>query len=915
MNREAELLIDAGKYDVALDKLKRAEGIYLSTVGEADSLTSNVEFNLGTLWRNKGDFQKAVLYHEKALKTRLTIHEENHRKIAIIYTSLGSDYGKLGKYDKALELFHKALKIHLESPEEKHPNLERTYGQIGNILINKGAFNEAISYFEKGLATALETYGDEHYRISIIHEMIGISYNILGDYDKAIQSYEQALQVALSLFGHVHPRVASTHHSIGRVWRMKGNYEKAESYFEKALSTNLAALGENHPEVADDYHEIGRVLKERGAFDRALEYYKRALNIRSKIYGENNPRLSSSYESIGTAWKHKNNYQKAQIFYEKALKIKRDFYGESSPRLASSYDNVAGAWLGMGNYSEALNFYNKALRIKSSFYKTDHPSIASSYHNMGLVHSKWGNYSQALEYYQKALNIKLKLLGQKHPGVASTYTVLGNTLAKQGNYSMAVNYYNKSELALNYDAGRPDYFEKVSDPLELQNTLIEKSFCYYSMNDNNFGDSYRDSLKESYIILMALDDYIRKELISSSGKPFYSNESTRVFEGLIGNILENRKREDLVSSLQIAEKYKGRVLSEKIRDESLSTSFGIPDSLREHEYDLNVDIALYDKKKFKERYESKVPNDSLITAYENKLFTLRNERDRLQDIFKEHYTNYYNARYSQQVISLAGIQDSLLKTNQALLEYFIGDSSVFTFTILPDTFYVNRIKKDFPLNSWVKDILKGIYSPFTQESDTSETEYSFQQAASSIYEKIFHHVDLILPEGTEIILVPDGILGYIPFDILLTDSANSESYLLKDHQISYAYSATLQAEMEKMEHEHQAQKKILAFAPSFDHAKTTGDTNVLASRFIEVNNSRNWLGPLNYNDDEVRSISQMLPTDVFMDSTATKDQFIQNASNYSIIHLSTHGKANDKMGDYSFLAFYDPQDSSETLAL
>lgn len=62
---------------------------------------------------------------------------------------------------------------------------------------------------------------------------------------------------------------------------------------------------------------------------------------------------------------------------------------------------------------------------------------------------------------------------------------------------------------------------------------------------------------------------------------------------------------------------------------------------------------------------------------------------------------------------------------------------------------------------------------------------------------------LIEPIKTKIanknlIIIPDGILGYIPFETLITEKAGNNnkdykqlSYLIKDYQIMYDYSSTL----------------------------------------------------------------------------------------------------------------------------
>ncbi|NJL75557.1 MAG: CHAT domain-containing protein [Saprospiraceae bacterium] len=70
-----------------------------------------------------------------------------------------------------------------------------------------------------------------------------------------------------------------------------------------------------------------------------------------------------------------------------------------------------------------------------------------------------------------------------------------------------------------------------------------------------------------------------------------------------------------------------------------------------------------------------------------------------------------------------------------------------------------------------------------------------------IYTHIFAPIEAVFPLPEKLIIVPDGILGYIPFDALIKkESADptlhkQHDYLIKNHQISYVYSASLLQEM------------------------------------------------------------------------------------------------------------------------
>ena len=97
---------------------------------------------------------------------------------------------------------------------------------------------------------------------------------------------------------------------------------------------------------------------------------------------------------------------------------------------------------------------------------------------------------------------------------------------------------------------------------------------------------------------------------------------------------------------------------------------------------------------------------------------------------------------------------------------------------------------------------------------------------------------------------------------------------------------------------------FLAFAPSFGENQEIAEND-------KITDLRGNLSPLYHNIPEVEAIQKLLGGKVFGGSAATEAAFVANASDYKIIHLSTHGKANDKVGDYAFLAFAEIPDSLE----
>ena len=100
----------------------------------------------------------------------------------------------------------------------------------------------------------------------------------------------------------------------------------------------------------------------------------------------------------------------------------------------------------------------------------------------------------------------------------------------------------------------------------------------------------------------------------------------------------------------------------------------------------------------------------------------------------------------------------------------------------------------------------------------------YAEAAYKLYTRLIAPVEEELPE--QLVIIPDDVLGYLPFDALLSQMpegpANSHTYeyLLKKYQISYAYSAALLLDMQKKR--HRASKHLLAMAPSFQGTPVEG---------------------------------------------------------------------------------------------
>ena len=358
----------------------------------------------------------------------------------------------------------------------------------------------------------------------------------------------------------------------------------------------------------------------------------------------------------------------------------------------------------------------------------------------------------------------------------------------------------------------------------------------------------------------------------------------------------------------ISEKTKTRRLQEALNEVAIQNLGQKTDSLLHLEKSYNIDIAYYDQKKYElESVNLNAENDSLIRDYDTKLFDLKNKREHLQKRFKEEFPNYYNLKYNHSTTKVETLQKGL-KDEEALVQFFVGDSSIFSFVITKNDYKVTQIKKDFPLKEWVNNLRSGIQDYWVKQGQSDEVfrekNEMYLSAAFKLHKKLIAPIAEWLPE--KLIIIPDGALYFVPFDALISQETTPNNnfkeipYLIKKHQISYNYSATLfdRASQKKASN---AKKDMLALAPSF-----VTDTSV---HYTTTRSIREGLLPLKHNVDEAKILNDIYGAEVLQGTAASKSAFLNQASNYKVIHLATHAKSNDKLGDYSFIAFGHTSDS------
>ena len=678
-------------------------------------------------------------------------------------------------------------------------------------------------------------------------------YFKIGNWDKAINLVTTSLKIkeknkASKL------ELAFPYHNLGTLYRLKGDVNSAINYLDKALEYTLDSLPEDDVQVVGLYVAITRCYQQAEQKDSALFYHNKSLinlekrlsNKKNKFYNFSYRHTVESLQAVTKIWLSEGNIDKAKYYIQKALKLQKE---EDAYQKPDSYELLSQIYVEEKKYKEALVFLEKAEEISTKFSSRNTPPLlALRYDQFAKIYTYLGDQDKAISAYQKAL----KALS---PGFES----------------------------LDYNDNPKN--DQLLDKLSALSILHGKAqFLKDIYNNQNKKEAYLTGAYTTYKNATDLIRNIRQGILTVESKKTLSERTISIYEGAIHSALElyqlTGDDQYKASALSLAESNKALLLLESLNEQSAKGFAGIPDSLLEQEKELKLNLAFLQNELLNNK-----ASGGATKNYEDQIFDLNQKLDRLSSDFEKDYPRYFDLKYQNEPIVLKTIQQELAKSNNALLEYFVGAEAIYLFVVTANIFEVQTID-DPPL---VYDAIRQLRPILNNPPGTNpQADFAqFSSATHSLYTLLVKQALEQIPESiNSLTIIPDDQLNYIPFSILLTEVADKNqpsytmadlAYLMEQYPINYHYSATL-LHKSQQRNKQTYEYDFIGFAPSFK------ETNRIASRACTADE----LYSLQCSGEEVASICKLLGGVSHSGAQATKSIFEKEAAAYRIIHLATH---------------------------
>lgn len=668
------------------------------------------------------------------------------------------------------------------------------------------------------------------------------SQNNQQHFETAVQTAQQAIDLS---------RATSDKKGLARAFRSLSsayyNWRKLDAALTAAKQGEAAAAEAGDTEIqCFNLQLAGSSLRDQGKLDEALVFYNRALDI-SKSTGYKKGE-ASTLRVMALVYRMTGDYNRAIPLARQSLSIGREL---RDPVLEAKGLNILGALeYEDKQYGSAVEHFSAGLKVPSS------DDVLRDQLLNGLAGSYCGlkQYDRCIEINRQQLELAL---AAGHPNrVAEAYRVLCEAQVLAGAFGDA------------YDSAL-----KALTTLQSSDHILFDEWGYHQTVGQRLRALKRDREAAIYFQqAITLVERLRQGLVPTEQARAASVAYTKP---LFDDMIDTQFGLDPSQSLQTVELSRARAFLSILAESKIDLRQSLSSSDRDRETAIFTQISAIQKDLWR-------PN---VTAAVRKqrnadLESAENDLERLHLEIRRSNPRLAGVQYPKP-LGLKQIQQEVLKPDTTLIEYYLGETRSFVWVVSrgqSSSAVLPPAKEIATLAVAFRKSLTAQVSSLTVRQAESES----SRLSARLYEMLLKPVERSLVGSQSLIIVPDGVLYYVPFEAL--QAAGSSRYLLERFPISYAPSATSLAVLDQSSPPAQ-QKMLLAFGDPV-YARSEASAQRGAERGPD-------LGALPYTRDEVLGIASLFPkgeSAVYLGARANREAVKAEAlDHYRYIHFATHG--------------------------
>ena len=723
-------------------------------------------------------------------------------------------------------------------------------------------------------------------------------------------------------------------YSQGRVDLFAGQYEDSIKHFDSAIEL-ARNLGSKEHEIKCLRQLCGAywAKQDLGAF---LSINEKSLKIAQEI----NDQIEqiNSLINIGSYYLKLSDYSRALNYYSDAMDISRNTNNKKYESFCLK--NISLILAQLGFHERSLDYLTAAYNLDRQvgsllFLSQDVNNLGEAFRNKGLIFSNKADLYEAMYYFKEALDLAKRNKDKKTE--LKALNNIGNICLNLENYQAAEKYFQSTfQIA-----------EELQDSEALIEILNNIGICNLKIgNEEKSQRCFKEALKrggqintskilweslfylgqcyekkEAYNQALAcyknsIDaiEFLRSQIKFDYYKVGFAKNKFKVYESAI-DLLCRLNKDDVSATraeeiFNIVERAKARAFLETLGELKSSFRDELNPALEKKKDEISDEISAV----IQEMSKGDLPPGRLVELQ----LTLKRFEDEYIGLSARIRADVPDAAdaISPVAIQLKQVQECLLDEKTAILEYFLGEKNSLLFFITKNRFSI------FPLPPR-NEVERSIYGYVNLLSDPPKGKWKGALAAKRLSQDLLFPVTKILSESIErLILIPDGLLLYLPFETLTLarrDPSSGEDFLISRYAISYACSCSSLLFLKERRKKDQFLKGLLAFGnPLYpSNNGSTGIRKITISNIMrETYEDQGFdFSSLTQSDREIKEISGFFSRSnrtICLKNEASQEMIKKMPlEDYQIIHFACHGFIDEKIPYRSGLILSFDESSGE----
>lgn len=799
--------------------------------------------------------------------------------------------------------------------------------KVGDWLQNERKFTESLAPLSSALKLFQKDSTRYYYKIFRAHYLLGFSFKNLSNHTRAEQEYQSALRVLVSIPEPMASERSRTFNNLGNIYNETGQYRLAKLNYLQSLDIKEHVLKDS-VSSATTYNNLATFYMRFGNFSQAKVCYAKALKLmpvpKSPQEQINRNTLISNYSALlrefGEFTTSQQEVLQATLRSGKLLssdhisiirlqlRIIEDAISlDDLTKATSAMDNVQTAlgkypaddpiWieyqLTLTNYLFKVEQYDSCYKVCTSLLKTlskDNTANDQLFYTvvkMGNSLEKMQSMKQALPYYERAYHIG-KTNGQLPKRLQGLNLIAGAYLSL--NELDSVEKYTKHLVSINSVRDSllliPTFnYVDVNIAIESFERLAKVSFLRYQAG--NKGVDLNLAVDNIQVALQLIK--IKRATLQFESDQFeFSDFVEEAFRLAIDIYYETwhqtAQLEALESMFEVTELNRTQSLLKNLKQQGVKSFAGVTEAINRKEEAIRIRErnALHDL-----AFQLTLKDDINPEFYQEQVIELRElekDKTRFFDSLQRNLPDYFQLKYSQTLVSTSQVQQ-IIPPGSILIEYAAGQKDFYIVGITGQKKFAVKC----PENAYVDKQVALLRNQLRYKLEDELT-----QTTSTLYKILIAPIDSVIEHHRwpvkELLIIPEGTLTVLPFELLCDKSTGSSPFLIERYRIYYNYSATLHWQ-KTTDRVSDLSKGLVGFAPVFGSDQSVSvayrEETVENFQFNELPESKSELDFI-AKLYEQRKLGKSQVFNIGADEATFKKVDFGQAS---LVHLATHGFA------------------------